>query len=525
MSHTWDRLVEVPFAGLDFSDVSWALSRPPPEAVKRADAYFCDDVGTLATVAAYAHLGSEEAQRECAAFARKRYGRPRRVIDLYLRSSPGSHAREALWGFFDKDEDERYKAKVAAQGGDGALTRLSMLALFAIGLLGAILLLVWLAIRLFTQAAIAFVLLLAAPLALFFPLLGDGGRRAFRTWGLTLFGSLVAKVIYAALLSIVLLGISILGRVDGAAGSATGFLLSSAFAWSVFLKRSELIGWLQVAENERHGTLRAGLAGTAAYGLARNLTRSTGETLRAAARRGVASGRERAAMSAAATRQTAQSSLLGSARALADHRHDQARRIVSAYEADTPHHDEGRGQSSASAEGRPASGRTMTPPDPGPAQRPSTTPHHAPSAQEYREAKQLLARADRNRRRGGNRWSERDLERFAAEDRRLLETSTDPADHAHRAGIDRTRFESLRGNERERAETEIEKARRRDLKRLALDSEPPGRIPGRGRLTAERFRQRAEGAGPERRQHLRSLRRERPAGDHLRPRRNLSRGG
>ena len=87
-----------------------------------------------------------------------------------------------------------------------------MLALFAIGLLGAILLLAWLAIRLFTQAAIAFVLLLAAPFALFLPMLGDSGRRAFRTWGLTLLGAIVAKVIYAAFLSIVLLGIAILGR-------------------------------------------------------------------------------------------------------------------------------------------------------------------------------------------------------------------------------------------------------------------------------------------------------------------------
>ena len=131
------------------------------------------------------------------------------------------------------------------------LTRLSMLALFAIGLLGAILLLAWLAIRLFTQAAIAFVLLLAAPFALFLPMLGDSGRRAFKTWGLTLLGAIVAKVIYAAFLSIVLLGISILGAVNGPAGSATGFLLSVAFTWAVFLKRAELIGWISVGEAER----------------------------------------------------------------------------------------------------------------------------------------------------------------------------------------------------------------------------------------------------------------------------------
>ena len=106
--------------------------------MKRADALFCEDSGALATTSVYARLGSQQAQRECAAVARKRYGRPARVIDLYLRSSPGSPAREALWNYFDKEADERYKAKVAAQGGDGALTRLSMLALFAIGLLGAI---------------------------------------------------------------------------------------------------------------------------------------------------------------------------------------------------------------------------------------------------------------------------------------------------------------------------------------------------------------------------------------------------
>ena len=56
-----------------------------------------------------------------------------------------------------------------------------MLALFGVGLIGAVLLLAWLAIRLFMQAAIAFFLLLVAPLALFFPALGDAGRRAFAT--------------------------------------------------------------------------------------------------------------------------------------------------------------------------------------------------------------------------------------------------------------------------------------------------------------------------------------------------------
>ena len=116
-----------------------------------------------------------------------------------------------------------------------------------------------------------------------------------------------------------------------------------------------------------------------------------------------------------------------------------------------------------------------------------------PSQESYRRAKALVARADSNEGRSGGRWSERDLQRFETEDRELLKSSTDPADHAHRAGYERAQFEALKGPERERAEQEIEKARQRDVKRVEVTSEPPGRIVGRGRQGAERMRQGVEG--------------------------------
>jgi len=513
MSRTWDRLVEVPFAGLDFSDVGWALSTPPPAAVKRADAYFCQDIGALALIAAYQRLGSEQASKECTAFARKRYGRPRRVIDLYLRSSPGSPARAALWTYFDKDEDERFKAKVAAQGGDGALTRLSMLALFALGLLGAILLLAWLAIRLFTQAAIAFVLLLAAPFALFLPLLGDAGRRAFRAWGLTLLGSLLAKVIYAVFLSIVLLGISTLGRLESPAGSATGFLLSTAFTWAVFLKRADLVGWLSVGEPDRSARGSLALPALAAFGIGRKVTRTAQGGAASLARHGAERARSRSTLGAEATRRTARGSLRDGARALAEARHAEARRTVAAFERSSPAPSPEPRDGHSPASIREGSTRATAP-----------APGQRPSRKSYEEATALLARAEGNQRRDGERWSSAELRRFTAEDRRLLERSTDPAEHAHRAGYERHRFEQLRGPERERAEAEIDRARRRDLKRLAVSLDPPGRIAGRPRLLSERVRQGAEGEASARREHLRSLRRERRAADHLASRRNLSRG-
>jgi hypothetical protein len=519
MSGSWSRLVEVPFTGLDFSDVRWALGPPPAEAVRKADEKFCDDVGTLALLALLAHFGNDKAKQACGAFARKRYGKPRRVIDLYLRSSPGSPARKALWDYFDSED--RFKPKVAAQGGDGVLTRLSMLALFALGLLGAILLLAWLAIRLFTQAAIAFVLLLAAPFTLFFPLLGDSGRRAFKTWGLTLLGATVAKLVYAAFLSVVLLGVAILGRSEGGGGSATGFLLAAAFCWSVFLKRAELVGWLSVGEAD--GQARHGLAPTlAALSIGRRLSRTAtgvgGGALRSAAQRNAEWRRTRRTERGEATRATARDSLRGRARALADSRHAEARRTVAEFE--TRHGRPRRnGVGGEAAGARPESpGRAQTPAGGSSQARPS-----APERAHYERARELLGRSERNERRSGERFTERDLERFAATDRELLRSSRDPTDHAHRIGMARADFEALPQPERERAAERIEKERKRDLRRLEVASEVPGRIAGRGRQAAEGARQRIEGDAGRRREHLRRLRRERRAAPPP-TRRNLSRG-
>jgi hypothetical protein len=533
MSNTWSRLVEVPFAGLDFSDVNWALGPPPAEAVQKADEKFCDDFGALALLAVLSNLGSDEAKQACANFAAKRYGKPKRVIDLYLRSSPGSSAREALWNYFD-DNDE-YKSKVAAQGGDGVLTRLSMLALFAIGLAGAILLLAWLAIRLFTQAAIAFVLLLAAPFALFFPMLGDAGRRAFRTWGLTLLGAIVAKVIYAIFLSIVLLGIAIFGKVNGPAGSATGFLLSCAFTWAVFLKRAELVGWISISEAERTAGRGFGLGQFAAMRMGGRAATAPGSALRGVARRAGGLRRSRSALAGEATRETAKSSLQGSARALADQRYLDARQTLAAGgesrgSAAAPDKGKGVAGSAAAEPGSAGAGKVGDVGAAGSAQAESGAGQdfEPPSPERLRAAKELIARVDRNESDTGERWSDRDLKRFEAEDRELLQSSHDPADHAHRAGYERTQFEALKGPERERAEQQIEKARKRDVKRAAVASEVPGRIVGRRRQGAERMRQGLEDLGDfgssTRSEHLQRLRRQRRAAA-LSSRRNLSRGG
>jgi hypothetical protein len=517
MSHLWARLVEVPFAGLDFSDVGWALSPPPPQAIERADQKFCEDAGVLVLSATFADLQFDQAKHACAHFAAKRYGKPRRVIDLYLRSSPGSPARQALWDYFDNDDT--YKAKVAAQGGDGVLTRLSMLALFAIGLLGAVLLLAWLAIRLFGQAAIAFVLLLGAPFALFFPLLGDAGRRAFRSWGLTLLGALIAKVIYAAFLSIVLLGITILGQVDGPGGSATGFLLACAFSWSVFLKRAHLVGWFAVGESEKLAG-RGTVAQLATLGLARGALRQGAGGLRGAARGGTGWVRARGAERAQLTTETARESLGASSRALAERRHGEARRTVAAFESRSGHAWPREQVSPQGARGD----LTAEPRRPGAAASAGRPPTEA-EWRRYESAKALVERSALEEKRSGERFSRTDLSRFAAEDRELLRRSSDPADHAHRIGLERRQFEELRGVERERTIEGIEKARARDERRLEVARGEPGRVRGRARRFAEGREQRQEETPVERRERLARLRRQRRLAPEASHRRNLSRGG
>jgi hypothetical protein len=520
MSNVWTRLVEVPFAGLNFSDVRWAMRAPPPEAVAKADEKFCDDIGTLAVLATLAHLGSAQAKEACAAIARKRYGKPRRVIDLYLRSSPNSPSREALWDYFN--DNENYKAKVAAQGGGGVLTRLSMLAIFALGLLGAILLLAWLAIRLFTQAAIAFVLLLVAPFALFFPFAGDSGRRAFKTWGLTLLGAIAAKVIYAAFLSVVLLGITILGQVGS---TATGFLLSCAFTWSVFLKRAELVSWVSIGDAERGASGGMGMGNLAAFTLARRMAAQPGGTVGGLRHRVGQWRGARRAEGIEATRSTARDQLGDRARALADQRYSEARRTVSEFEAGSS----GRGRAagpSTQRSGGPEDGHSSSRDASSLASRSDASGGTAGSGNErYEAAKTLLAHVEHNKVESGQRWSRQDLDRYGAEDRKLLQGSEDPARHAHRIGMGRREFEELSGPKQEAAREKIEEARKRDRKRLDVADEVPGRVVGRVKHGAERKRQGKEADGAARRtEHLRQLRRDRRARRYLPPRRNLSRG-
>ena len=71
--------------------------------------------------------------------------------------------------------------------------------LIAVGSVGMLALLLFIALRLLGAAILTVVYLLLAPLAVLAPTIGESGRAAFRGWATRLLGALVAKLIYAAL--------------------------------------------------------------------------------------------------------------------------------------------------------------------------------------------------------------------------------------------------------------------------------------------------------------------------------------
>ena len=82
--------------------------------------------------------------------------------------------------------------------------RLALLVIIIAGLLGALLLLGWIAFWLIAFAALALFFLLIAPFVFLMPALGEAGRQGFITWGKRLLGALIAKLLYAIVLGVVI---------------------------------------------------------------------------------------------------------------------------------------------------------------------------------------------------------------------------------------------------------------------------------------------------------------------------------
>lgn len=302
MSSLWDQMVRGPWCALDFTSIAFCYGHPESQAVHVAaqDAYL--DNGILlpelsdAMSPSGGNCGSSSVDGiKCIQHyveSHQPYPPPATRADLYLRYSPGGKPRSDLWTYYHGTDDAhilifdvgggtpgKNPEAVSIQGSDGWITRIGLLLLLGFGLLGALLMLVWIAVRLALQTCMGLVLLGLTPITLIFPAFGENGRAMFGKWGKALLGALISKAFYAAMLAAAVTGSSAIAKLAGNGASfGISFLLLAAFWWSLFLKRNEILALVQagprnaLADPERGHVAARALAGYGAvlgarYGL------------------------------------------------------------------------------------------------------------------------------------------------------------------------------------------------------------------------------------------------------------------
>ncbi len=413
---------------------------PPPEAVKRADAIFCDDIGALTTLSIFAHLGSSQAQEQCARFARKRYGRPApgdRPLPALLTGQ--RRPRSALELLRQQRTNTRRRSPPRAATGPSPDSRCwpssrsacSARSCCSPGSRSAS------SPRLRSPSSSSS----PRPLALFFPLLGDSGRRAFKAWGLTLLGAIARqgdlrrlpldrparhldprsrrglrrqRHRLPALLRLLLGGVPQARRADRADLGRRA--RASQPSWHRRPRRPRRAQRGLTHRRPQHPRLRESwrLPGAASARLSapRQRVRPRGARLRTGAR------------------------------ALAEHRYREARETVAAHEA--AHLAPARAPPSRPGRlpGRSATARTSSAKGAG---RRRQKQQRRPATSATVPPELCSPGAERNQQRLGQRWSRRDLARFAAEDRELLQTLPRSRRSRSPRRLRRAQFEQLRG--------------------------------------------------------------------------------
>ncbi|HEY4810547.1 MAG TPA: hypothetical protein VIH71_05760, partial [Solirubrobacteraceae bacterium] len=185
---------------------------------------------------------------------------------------------------------------VQLQAGANALTRLVLLALISAGLLGAMSLLLFLAIHLVFAAIKTLILLLAAPVILLVAAFGQAGRQTVVVYAGRLLGAIVTKLVYAVMLALVVL---MAGTIESLKISwFADWMINIVFWWGVFLQRREFVQFLSMDRAIREGGLDVAghgrpfriagalFGGYYAMRFARDLTRGVTALPRAVRRRG-----------------------------------------------------------------------------------------------------------------------------------------------------------------------------------------------------------------------------------------------
>lgn len=322
----FDSLVVAPWCALQFGDVDWCLRghhglRPadlwlafPADGEERGVLYALTKQGDADGTPGWFEDLREEAVKT---FARAPGAAPPPLRGLAELGNAADH-QAAFERAVEPSAD-----RVRMQEKDGTFTRLALLGLIAVGLCGAIAVLLWLAVKLVLAGLLSLILLLLAPAMLLAAAFGESGRATFVGWLKRLAGALAAKLIYALLLAVVIVAATQLARLD--IGWFGTWLLQIAFWWGILVKRQELTGFLSVGQDEeRRGG--GGLNALRWYANAR-AAKSVGQATAGAATalprragRGVSSGH-------LARQEAGRAAVLGGAREALDQRAERSRRI------------------------------------------------------------------------------------------------------------------------------------------------------------------------------------------------------
>ena len=462
-SRIFDTIALRPWCALNFGDIEFCLGKPPSDVPSDL---------------------KDEARES------------RSVADLWLRYRPNRGKRNDLYEHW-RDDENPLSPKVRMQKQASTPTRIAMLVVIAVGMLGAVALLAWIGLKLLSNATLALILLLFAPAMFLAPAFGDSGRGAFVAWGKRLLAAIVAKAIYSLLLAVVLVAAGVLAQLKSL-GFFAVWLLQITFWWGLFLKRDEIVGWLTVGNLPTRQRLEGGGISRLYHGLRLGqwgmgaIKRGAGGVVGAPARAvasyglGRREGKDRGIELAAADDlgQRADVALgtgLKAARATLQ-RNDELERELKAV-------NRGLGKYDTTAQAAKHTGK----PEPTPTEREAALlgrrdvlENSKDTPETVRQARSIVGKADRNLATSGREFSDADRAQLIEQRRRDLEQDL-PADHERNlrfAGIDPREFARASADERVRMEDEARHAIERDRK--LLDAVPAPDRPGPDRSDLKR---------------------------------------
>lgn len=334
--------------------------------------------------------------------------------------------------------------RVRMQEAGGTFPRFALLAVIAVGLLGAVVLFGYLAMHLLFASIKTVLLLLFAPVVLLSPAFGDQGRAVFLAWGKQLAASIAAKLLYAVFLTCVLAATTTVSKVG--LGWFGTWLIQTAFWWGTFIKRDDLIGFASfgLPRSEGAGAGKALSQGYYAWQLGRAARAATGTAMQRPAR---AVGAARQHREDTKTARTAATAALASERLDTDARralgaeHATAKAGVQRGEAlrrelrSTDRQLQGYDESVAAAR---AQGRDKPAPT---AEQQALVNYRerlraAVQAPELQHAEETVRHGVRNRAAGGSDVSDRDIANYRAARQRAQGLPVDHDSNLRAAGVD-----------------------------------------------------------------------------------------